>query len=85
MKITILTPATTQNLPKKDGQGTYSKTTSEAIYEAKNLRFSTNHEFRDLQSAVAPGTYDCDIEAQLQPGRYGLELPRFLKLTPVKA
>jgi hypothetical protein len=82
MKIKILTPAITQSLPKKDGSGSYTKTTSEAVYEAPNLKFATNHEFRDQASALAPGDYICDIESQLQPGRYGLELPRYLKLTP---
>lgn len=82
MKVKILNEATTQSLPKKDGSGNYTKCTAEAIYDAPNLRFSTNHEYRDQAAALKPGNYNCDIEAQLQPGRFGLELPRYLKLTP---
>jgi hypothetical protein len=86
--ITIHTALSSVTREKKDGSGEYTKHTHEATFETQRMRINLDFEVREPKDALKPGIYDCDIENQLVPGRFGLELPRYLKVTarqPVKA
>lgn len=83
-KITIRAPLVSTTREKKDGSGEYTKHTHEATFETASMRINLDFEVRDPQQALKPGVvYECDIENQLVPGRFGLELPRYLKVTPL--
>lgn len=82
-KITIRSPLNSVTREKKDGSGEYTKHTHEATFETASMRINLDFEVRDAHSGLKEGDYLCDIENQLVPGRFGLELPRFLKVTPV--
>ena len=82
MKVTILSAP--QSVTRDGKNGEYTKHTQEATLETANLRMTTDLDIESTSKAFAVGVYNCDVEAQLRPGKYGLELPRFLKLTPAK-
>ena len=84
-KVTIKAACISVTNNKKDGNGTYTKHTQEATIETASCKITTELDVPDPQKQYALGEYACDIEAQLKPGRFGLELPRYLKLTPVIA
>lgn len=83
MKVTILTPVRSETKMGKKGE--YTVHSQEATVETKQLRMTFDLDVESPGRAYAVGAYDADIESQLKPGRYGLELPRFLKLTPAKS
>ena len=82
-KITIRSPLNSITREKKDGSGEYTKHTHEATFETASMRINLDFEVRDPAARLKEGEYHCDIENQLIPGRFGLELPRYLKVTPV--
>lgn len=82
-KITILAPAVEAVLNKRDGSGTYTKRTQEAVIETASTKVTLELDVEPGKQ-YPPGEYICDMEAQLKPGRFGLELPRFWKLTAPK-
>lgn len=84
-KVTILAACISSTLPKKDGQGTYTKHVQEAMIETRSCRVTIGLDVEDPSKQYALGDYTCDMEAQLKPGRFGLELPRYLKLVPAIA
>jgi hypothetical protein len=82
-KVTILAAPVELNLNKRDGSGTYTKRTQEAVIETSSTKVTLELDV-EAGKSYPPGDYTCDMEAQLKPGRFGLELPRFWKLTPAK-
>ena len=85
MKIKVLGPVNTQ--VKMGKKGEYTVHQQEVTAETNNgqLRMTYDLDVESPSKGYATGNYDCDIDSQLKPGRYGIELPRFLKLTPAKA
>lgn len=83
MKVTIIGQVVT--VTKEGKKGPYTKHTQEAMMETKGFRQSVEFEVERPDKGYAPGEYSCDVESQMQPGRFGPELPRFYKLVPVIA
>lgn len=82
-KITVKGPAITET--KNGKKGEYTKTTQEATITTSSFMMTFEMDVDGPSKGYAPGDYTCDLEGQLKPGRYGPELPRFLKLTPIIA
>lgn len=83
-KIKIKSAVNSITRDKKDGTGTYTKHTQEATFETESMRIAMDIEVKDAHSGYAEGEYTFDVENQLVVGRYGLEMPRFPKLVPLK-
>jgi len=84
MKVKIIAAVESFTGPKKDGSGNYTKHTQEAVLETSAARVTTPIDVQAPDKAWALGDYTCDVEAQMKPGRFGFELPRFFKLVPAK-
>lgn len=83
MKVSVLGPVTTQ--VKMGKKGEYTVHSQEVTVETPQLRMTFDMDVETPAKGYQPGiAHTCDIESQLKPGRYGLELPRYLKLTPAK-
>jgi len=83
-KVAILAAVESITNAKKDGSGNYTKHTQQASIETSSCRVTIDLDVPEPSKAYPLGNYTCDIEGQLKPGRFGLELPRYLKLVPAK-
>ena len=83
-KVQILAAVESVTNAKKDGSGNYTKHTQQASIETASCRVTVELDVPDPSKGYPLGAYSCDIEGQLKPGRFGLELPRYLKLVAAK-
>ena len=82
-KITVLTSA--KSVTREGKNGDYTKTTQQATFENASMKMPIDLEVESESSGYSLGNYTIDLDSQLKVGKYGLELPRYWKLNPVKA
>ncbi len=83
-KIIILGEVISETKRKKDNSGDYEKRTQKASIETATCKITTELDVPPGKQ-YALGNYTADLEAQLKPGRFGLELPRYFDLVPAAA
>jgi hypothetical protein len=79
--IKVTGPVREETKPKKDGSGNYTKRVQDVVIETSSCKITTELDV-ETGKEWPVGDYIADLEAQLKPGRFGLEIPRYLKLTP---
>jgi hypothetical protein len=80
MKVKIIGPVISEE--KVGKKGPYTTHRQEAMFETSGFRMTAELDVESPSKGYVVGeTYEVDVEAQMKPGRYGVELPRFFKLS----